>query len=274
MRSVAIAVLSLAACACAAPQQQHQAAEPDIGPGWVYLFNGENLDGWTAHYFGEPVDARPASSMFCVEQGMLHLYCDAAAGAPVSQGFIQTNSEYGDAVVHLEYRWGDRRHPPRADVVRDSGLMYFGYDNPPGNWPRTMESQIQENDTGDIWGLSTQFTTRRNPTTQRYDRPSLSEEITLGRYGGGANGKHGRMSEVEGWNSVDVVMRGDSASHIINGHVNNRAWNIRRWDEAGQAWVRLDRGRISIQAEAAEMYIRNIRIRPLSAVEGQPESDQ
>lgn len=232
------------------------------------LFNGRDLDGWTAHYFGAPADARPASSMFCVEGEVIHLYCAEADGATVSQGFIQSDAEFGDVVLTLEYRWGARKFPPRAELPRDSGLMYFNYDIPPGNWPRTLESQIQENDTGDVWALSVQADTTVDPASNRY--AANGEARTIGAYNAGRNVPHGRMSEVEGWNRVEVYLRGDASVHVINGHVTNRLSNIRQWD--GQAWVRLDRGRISIQAEAAEMFIRNVSVRPLTEAERRGES--
>lgn len=258
MRFVWAAALALTACASAPAES-----------GWTELYNGRDLSGWSAHFFAEPADARPAAAMFCPRETELHLYCDATTGQAVSQGYIVTDEAYGDVVIHLEYRWGERRFPPRADQPRDSGLMFLITDLPAGLWPYTVENQIQDNDTGDIWAISTQVTSTVNPATTRY---APAEEggasTTVGRYQGFANIKHGRMSEVDGWNTVEIVLRGDSSVHVINGHVNNRTTNIRRWDGANQIWVRHDRGRIGIQAEAAEMHIRNIRVRPVR--EGDP----
>jgi Domain of Unknown Function (DUF1080) len=272
MRMQAILMSAALLAACATPTEiatapaPAQATIPAIGAGWTPLFNGQNLDGWTAHYVDVPVDARPAASMFCVADGMIHTYCDATPGAPVSQGFIQTNEEFGDVVIHLEYRWGERKHPPRADLVRDSGLIYFNYAIRPNSWPRGAEAQIQEGDTGDVWASSSRITTTINPQTGRYAPASEGgAPTTIGLYNDFQNAKHGRMSEIDGWNSVDVILRGDTAIHVVNGHVNMRVTDIRQWDSVLNDWGRLDNGRISIQAEAAEVYFRNISVRPLRA---------
>ena len=72
-----------------------------------------------------------------------------------------------------------------------------------------------------------------------------------------------------GWRSttLEVVVRGDTATHIVNGFVNLRATGLKQWDPATSTWVRLDHGKIALQAEFAEIYYRNIRIRPLAPEE-------
>ena len=71
------------------------------------------------------------------------------------------------------------------------------------------------------------------------------------------------------WNTLEIVVKGDTATHIVNGFVNMRAKDFKQWDEPSKSWVRLGHGKIAIQAEFAEIYYRNIRIRPLTAEEMQ-----
>lgn len=45
---------------------------------------------------------------------------------------------------------GGKRFPLRADVKRDSGILYH-FVGPEKIWPRSAECQIQETDTADFW---------------------------------------------------------------------------------------------------------------------------
>jgi len=69
--------------------------------------------------------------------------------------------------------------------------------------------------------------------------------------------------ERDGWNKVEVIVRGDeSAVHIINGHTVFEATNLRQLNTNNQSWEPLVKGRIALQAEFAEVFYRNIEIRP------------
>jgi len=257
--AVVACALALAGCISDSPF-------PDTS-GWRPLFNGRNLDGWTAHFADQAPGDADATAMFCVEHGMIHAYCHAPPGVRVSTGFIQTDQDYGDVVIQLEYRWGVQKYAPRADQPRDSGLQYLNY-GASNSWPRSVENQIQEGDTGDVYALSTQVASTINPQNGGYlPAEQGGQAATLGAFDQGKRIAHQRMNEVPGWNTVEVVLRGDSAVQVLNGVVVNRIHDIRQWD--GQSWVRLDHGRVSIQAEAAEYYIRNVRVRAVNAYDPQ-----
>ena len=247
--------LALAACVSDSPSTDDAA--------WHPLFNGRNLDGWTAHLVDQAPDGKSAASIFCVEGGMIHSYCAAAPGAHVSTAYLQTDQEYGDVVIHLEYRWGEQKYAPRATDQRDFGLQYLNYGSST-SWPHSVENQIQENDTGDVWVLSAQVQSTVSPQSGAYlPAEQGGQPATIGEFNQGKRIAHLRMNETPGWNAIDVALRGDTAVQVLNGVVVNRLHDIRQWD--GQSWVRLDHGRISIQAEAAEYYIRNVRVRAVTA---------
>ena len=50
-------------------------------PQWTALFNGKNLDNFDIAYSSKPVDARPASAMFEVKDGVVHTYPGQTAGS-------------------------------------------------------------------------------------------------------------------------------------------------------------------------------------------------
>src|SRR6185436_16532052 len=69
------------------------------------------------------------------------------------------------------------------------------------------------------------------------------------------------MAEHDGWNTVEIIVRGDSATHIVNGKVNNRCANIKQMVD--DKWVPLKKGRIALQLEGAELFYRNIELKEL-----------
>lgn len=241
------------------------AAATPAPSGWTPLFNGRDLDGWTANWAKAPVDDRPASSLFTVENGVLRVYAAEPAGSAQQQAYLQTNADYGDYRLSLEYKWGEKKYPPRMDALRDSGVIYHIWGARPLDWAYGVEAQIQEGDTGDIIVISTQGTSEVLRETQRY-APAKEGGVTqtIGQFGRSVKIRHGALNELPGqWNTLEIVVRGDTATHIVNGFVNLRVTGLKKWDQATSSWVRLDRGKIALQAEFAEVSFRNIRIRPL-----------
>lgn len=261
MRIVCIlaAIVTLSGCTTL-PQPQARTET------WTPLFNGRNLDGWTAAYANTAVDNRPASALFDVEDGAIHAYAKDVAGSAQSQAYIQTVSDYGDYHLRLEYRWGEKKFLPRLDLVRDAGLLYHVYGAAPDAWPRSAEFQIQEGDTGDLWAISTRVTSTTDPKTGLYAAPEAGgAPVTLGGYDDFERVRHAPLNlEKPGWNTIDLIVRGDSAVYMVNGVVNMKVTDIKSFDTASQSWIRLDRGRIALQAEYAEVYYRNIQIKKLA----------
>ena len=69
------------------------------------------------------------------------------------------------------------------------------------------------------------------------------------------------MNEHDGWNTVEVIVRGNDATYIVNGKVNNRATKIEQM--VNNEWVPLKKGKIALQLEYAEVLYRNVEIKEL-----------
>jgi hypothetical protein len=234
-------------------------------PTWKPLFNGKNLSGWTAQYASKVGAGAPApASYFDVANGTIHAYRDEAAGSEQPNVVLVSNAEYSDYVLSLEYRWGEKKFAPRNDHVRDAGLLYHVHRDRPDDWPASAEAQIQEGDTGDSWAITTQLASFVNPKTDRYALPENGGvPVVRGKHDTFTRTRHGRVNEYPGWNTVQIIVRGDKATHVVNGVVNMRVSDLRKWDAATNGWVKLDRGKIALQAESAEIEYRNIRLRPI-----------
>lgn len=234
--------------------------------GWKPIFNGKDLKGWSAHYASKTGEGAPApGSIFKVEDGAIHAYPVQPAGSEQPNAYIVTDAEFKDYVLSLEYKWGEKKFPPRADLVRDAGLLYHVHRERPADWPASAESQIQEGDTGDSWAVSVQITSFVDPKTGLYALPENGGvPRTVGEDGKFLRTKHSRVNEYPGWNKLEIIVRGDKATHVVNGVVNMRVYDIKSWDAGSKSWVKLDKGRIALQAESAEVFYRNIKVRPIA----------
>ncbi len=239
---------------------------------WTALFNGRNLDNFRIAYSSRPTDGRPASALFEVRKGMVHTYPGQEAGSPQPSAYFETRGDYHDYVLHLEYRWGDKKFAPRMARLKDAGIIFQAYQDVEHSWPRGVEFQIEDSDVGDLWLISAKADVtahadgyRPNPDPLQNGSPYYDPDSPVATYGDHEKYvriRHRADDEKPGWNSVDLVVRGDSAVYLVNGQVNMRVRNMRQWD--GGAWVKLDRGKILFQAEYAEIFYRNIKIRPVT----------
>ena len=237
------------------------------------LFNGKNLEGWSTYLEGRGRNHDP-EKVFQVHDGVVHIYKDAEEGAKMPFGYMATEKEFADYHLRLEYRWGTKRFAPRAQDKRDSGLLYHAV-GPDKVWPCSVELQIQEGDTGDIFTVNTRVTSTLDPKRLAPDEPKQwAGSAFLEPADGGVDRSRGGdwisrivksgTYEVDGWNTVEATVRGDSAIHIVNGKINNRFWNIIQPDahDPGR-FIPLKAGHIVLQAEGAEILYRNIEITPL-----------
>ncbi len=253
---------------------------------WTPLFNGKNLDGWYKVIGGKKKNEDP-NNLIQVHDGMVHMYKDAEAGSKQPFGFICTDKEYSDYHLRFEYKWGVKKFAPRADPEskRDAGVLYhvIGKDDV---WPKSVECQVQEGEVGDIYTVYTRVTTFADPQTTNafpvvstnaagvvktnmIPRPKFLPEAKGGvPFESGVSGNIRRVianppNEHDDWNTVEVIVRGENAVHIINGKTNNIANNISQFVDG--KWVPLKSGRITLQLEGAEVFYRNVQIRSLSS---------
>lgn len=251
-------------------------AGQDAGPeaGWTPLFNGRDLTGWTTFLQKHGKDKDP-DRVITIEDGAIRLYKHARDGETVVMGYIASEKEYGDYHLRLQYRWGTKKFQPRYALKRDAGL-YYHIQGPDAVWPKALQFQIEQTNVGDMIALyGYQVDTWIDPRTRGDDQPTFLEPKDGGvpRVLGGkgiAYQKHLRGEfEVEGWNTVEVIAKGDTTVHILNGKVVNRGQNVRLPDPNDPKATRpATRGRIALEIEAAELDFRNVEIKMLGGTGG------
>lgn len=233
---------------------------------WTPLFNGRDLAGFYT-FVGPDKKNDDPEKYFTVTDGMIHVM-----DLPVSEdkrpfGYIATEKTYENFHLRFQYKWGTKRYVPRAKSKRDSGVLYhvIGADKV---WPQSMECQIQEGDTGDLWIVGTVASV--NTTVKSLD----DKEKTYAPGGVAYNTGKGRVIKsmtadtLDGWNTVEVIAKGNSAVHIVNGKVVLKITDMTLADETKKP---LSSGHIAFQAEGAEVFYRDIEIRPLRADEDLPD---
>jgi Domain of Unknown Function (DUF1080) len=236
---------------------------------WVPLFNGQNLDGWYTFLQKHGKNSDP-DRVITIEDGAIHLYKDAADASHVVMGYIGTEKEYGNYHLRLQYRWGIKKFEPRYKLKRDAGL-YYHILGPDAVWPRSLQFQIEQTNVGDLialYGLAVDTwidpKTRSAQMSTYQDPKSGGEPRVLGGRGIAYQKHLAGEFEVDGWNTVEVIARGDTTVHKLNGHVVNEGRNVRLVDpEKAGASRPVTRGRIALEIEAAEMYFRKVEMRNL-----------
>jgi hypothetical protein len=262
--------------------------------GWTPLWNGKNLDGWSTWMqrpspssevpglqrdangrYTEPIGSgRDPLKVFTVDSDV-----DGRAAIRISGevfGELRTTGSYKDYHLKLQFKWGGKKWPPRdgPETQRDSGLLYHVHAAPGAEgrtWARSVELQIQEHDVGDLYAVGSVIAVRAKvrPNT----RPALYDydpagEWTFFSQSQGSSGRCIKQPDNEKatgeWNTVELIAFGEDSIHIVNGKVVMRLHGPLRIDAPVPTPV--TSGNIILQSEGAEVFYRDIEIRPITSI--------
>ena len=235
--------------------------------GFVPLFNGKNLDGWTT--------SANAAELFGVSEidggGVIHVYPTQADQSQQPQATIRTNDSFSNYVFQLEYKWGTKRYSDRKQTDRDNGICFHVCGNAAQVWPESIEFQIGSQAWPGDWVVGNIFmlinkTRAQWPFTMKDGQEVFSENGTKKSIGAPASYYKAlapsQLNLNDGWNIIELTVLGStSAEYKVNGTVVNRVLDMEC--NATGTWQPLDQGPIALQAEFAEVYFRNIRIKEL-----------
>ena len=243
--------------------------------GFVPLFDGKSLEGWTSARSTGEGDWGPFSVN--EEEQAIHVYSGLEAGSVQKNDCLNTDKEYSHFILKLEYKWVGPRFEPRGDWDRDAGLLFHVHGNLKKVWPLSLEMQIGESPgdkedkrkpntakrfhTGDLFVLGRELRT----DTARGDDKYYSKEgkVVTGR----SIKTHLGVEKPTGeWNEMELRVNGsEKATFIFNGDVVLETTNFTQKKKKDGEKTPLEKGRIGLQAEWAEIMYRNIRIKELPA---------
>jgi hypothetical protein len=221
---------------------------PPHGPA-VVLFNGSDLSQFDTFIRGRGLNADP-EHVFKVEDHVIHV-------SGHEMGYIVTKQTFHRFYLRAEFKWGEGTFGERAGQARDSGILY----NIQGEqkvWPRSIEFQIKEGETGDFW--LTDGAALTAPDGKRVTGPPGSA-VNIGKFDKGPEqnvvgfrNATGELEKPHGeWNLLEVVVDDHVIRQFVNGVLANIGTNPFPTE-----------GKILFQSEGAEIFFRDIQVLPLT----------
>ena len=177
-------------------------------------------------------------------------------------GGLSTKEEFENYHFSAEMKWGEKKWEPRLKDRRDSGILVHctGKHGKFWNvWMSSLECQVQEHDIGDFIGLAgpnaiIPLSPSPAPDKRMMYDPA-GEPKRTGDYINAATDADKPNGE---WNTVEIYTVGDDAIFVVNGVVNMVL------NDAQLAGKPLTKGKLQLQSEAAEIFYKNIKIRPIT----------
>lgn len=246
----------------------------------IALFDGQSLAGLQPWFsgtgFGDP------QAVFRAEQGLLHVTGNG-------WGALATSASYRDYVLVLEFQWGEQTWAPRLGNARSAGLLIHGHGSE-GGWNGVLlpsvQAQLMEGSTGDL--LLLQGTAPMSATGFVEQVPCTFDTWNCrGGFRWNAAGGPQSLLSIPGqtlhwsrwdpdwvdvlgfrgdedverphgdWNQLVVAAAGDTLEVFLNGVKVNEVLGV-----APTA------GRILLEVEFAEFFVRRWELLPLGASPG------
>ncbi len=231
------------------------------------IFNGHDLAGWHTFLQNHGRDNDP-NQVFTVQDGMIRISGE-------EWGCITTNNEYENYRIVMEFKWGEITHVPRKDKARDSGLLLHsqGKDGSAnGIWMNSIECQIIEGGTGDLivigdgsdqFQITTEVALEKQEDSHIFQPGGEQKTIREGRINWlrrdpdwkdivGFRGANDFENPAGEWNLLMCEAVDGNLSIYLNGMLVNKARNVLP-----------KKGRIQIQSEAAEIFVKRVDLTPL-----------
>ncbi len=234
------------------------------------LFNGKNLKNWEI-FLGSPITgfedlakkATPTSTYSIIEmdgQKVIHVSGDIFAS-------LATKAEYENYHLRLEFKWGEKVYGKR-----NSGLLYHSYG--PfgvafGTWMANIEHQLMHDNLGDTYLMANTYCetkVKKGDDGKTFFYNPEGQSTSFSETDNGRSVKKIKDAEkpLGEWNTVDLYCFGQTSVHVVNGQVvmtNNTNSKV----ENGLK-IPLTKGRIQLQSEGGEFFIRKIEIEKIKGI--------
>jgi len=236
---------------------------------WQQLFNGQNLSNWDK-YLGTSLgsefdhlaeDAIPEQVFSVVEE----------EGEPAIRitgeinGSLATEESFENYHLRMDFKWGETVYS-----TRNSGLLYhsFGdFGESLGTWMPNIEFQMWTDNLGDTYLMGN--TTTQTEVTREADEFIYTPGEELLTFG---EDDHGRLirknldneAPLGEWNTIELYTYGRTAVHVVNGVVVKVNQNTGTYENG--TIEPLTSGKIQIQSEGGELFIRNVDIRQIDEI--------
>jgi hypothetical protein len=278
MRFLGWFLLPVALCCWPIGAAEVSAVKPVVPDSTLSLVAGQDLKTHWYTWLTDDGHEDPRGVFAMQPDGVLRISGDGFGG-------LITHKEYANYYLVMEYRWGTKTWRNRADRARDGGLLlhcqgpdgnFGGTKEKPGPWMTSVECQIIEGGVGDILVLqgkdqdgktmdaaATCEVTRDRDGEAVWTAGGKKERFTAGRinWSGrdpdwkdvlGFRGAKDVDSPGQEWTTLECFVKGDTLTYRVNGVIVNRAEGVVP-----------TQGKILLQTEGAEMFVRKLELRPL-----------
>ena len=188
-------------------------------------------------------------------------------------GCIFTKQSYKNYHLSLQVKWGDKKYEPRKDKLRDSGILYHSIGEAGveywRSWMLSQEFQIMEGHMGDFWCQASSAIDIRSFQSEGVMNRVADEKQPFAPFKRGTDSYCMRSANYESpageWTTLELICFEGKSLHIVNGHVAMVLQNSRYLDANGKE-VPMISGKLQLQSEAAEVFYKNIKIKPLTSL--------
>lgn len=234
---------------------------------WQQLFNGHDLSNWDLH-LGSSLGAEFDSLAAAAVPENVFTVVDVNGEKLIRitgeiNGALATRESYENYHLQLVFKWGETVYSRR-----NSGLLYHSF----GPWGASfgtfmanIECQMMHTNLGDTYLMNN--TTCETAVSKEGEQYFYKPGAELVQFGEQANGRSiKKQPDAEKplgeWNTIDLYTVGRTAVHVINGvtvMVNQNTGTF-----ADGVISPLTGGKIQIQSEGGELFIKSIALRKIT----------
>lgn len=240
------------------------------GKPWHPLFNGSDLTGWDTYVGpkeenGDPIglnkDPLGIFSVIDVNgEKLIRISGEINAS-------LATQQEFENYHLVMEFKWGEKMY-----TRFNSGLLYHSYGDfgaGLGVWMSSHEFQLFTGHIGDSYRMGKSYCEIpmvKNSEGKFEYKKGAEKQASIPDTDTKIVAKNGDYEKAHGeWNAVELYCVGTTSVHVVNGNVNMVNYNSAKYLGDGKTEP-LSKGKIQIQSEGGELFIRSIKLKPIKKI--------
>jgi hypothetical protein len=240
---------------------------------WQPLFNGQDLSNWDI-FLGSSLGADFDDLAASATPDQVYAVVDKDGEKIIRisgeiNGSLATKESFENYHLRLVFRWGEEVHSRR-----NSGLLYHSFGDfgaAFGTWMPNIEMQMMHQNLGDTYlmvNTTCETSVVLNADNNQYFFEPGAEVLTFGDHANGRMIRKGADHEnpLGEWNTIELYCYGQTAVHVVNGITVMVNTNTGTFEN--DVINPLTSGKIQIQSEGAELFVRSVEIR---TIDGLPE---
>ena len=236
---------------------------------WQQVFNGENLDNWEK-YLGPAFKGHEDLAETATPENVFSV-CDLDGESVIHIsgevfGSLATKESFSNYHARIVMKWGEKE-----TTNFNCGLLYHSH-GPMGasfdTFMSSIECQLKHGQMGEVYMIGTDVLLDAK-TDESDGKFVYNEKAPVHSIGAKNNVRMVSIREsaenpVGEWNTVEIYCVGQESVHVVNGKVVMRTSNL-QYEKDGKM-VPLTGGRIQLQSEGGELYVKSVEVRPITKI--------